>query len=161
MVIENTNIHLVIISCVTVNYFPGCTPMFKTLFVSKFNHNFMSMFLLPSNQHIRGNLDLPGFNIFYCVTDNSTWVFLSLVWKGDTLFVWMPKDFPASIFLLKVNNRNTWTRCEICPKLSIKTPEWCNWRCSVVFIVNFGHISHLFLVFLLLICTSKCYLVTI
>ena len=75
VVIENTNIHLVIISCVTVNYFPGCTPMFKTLFVSKFNHNFMSMFLLPSNQHIRGNLDLPGFNIFYCVTDNSTWVF--------------------------------------------------------------------------------------
>ena len=125
MVIENTNIHLVIISCVTVNYFPGCTPMFKTLFVSKFNHNFMSMFLLPRNQHIRGNLDLPGFNIFYCVTDNSTWVFLSLVWKGDTLFVWMPKDFPASIFLLKVNNRSTRTRCEICSKLTIKISERC------------------------------------
>ena len=38
---------------------------------------------------------------------------------------------PAGIYLLKVNNRNTRTRCEICSKLTIKTPErrlasfWC------------------------------------
>ena len=38
---------------------------------------------------------------------------------------------PAGIYLLKVNNRNTGTRCEICSKLTIKTPErrlasfWC------------------------------------
>ena len=31
--------------------------------------------------------------------------------------------FPVSIYLLKVNNRNTRTRCEICSKLTIKTPE--------------------------------------
>ena len=48
----------------------------------------------------------------------------------------------AGIYLLKVNNRNTRTRCEICSKLTIKTPG--------VFIVNFEHISHLVLVFLLL-----------
>ena len=30
---------------------------------------------------------------------------------------------PARIYLLKVNNRNTRTRCEICSKLTIKTPE--------------------------------------
>ena len=30
---------------------------------------------------------------------------------------------PASIILLKVNNRNTRAKCKICPKLSIKTPE--------------------------------------
>ena len=30
---------------------------------------------------------------------------------------------PASIYLLKVNNRNTRTRCEICSKLTIKTPQ--------------------------------------
>ena len=38
------------------------------------------------------------------------------------------KDFPAGIYLLKVNNRNIRTRCEICSKLTIKTPErsfWC------------------------------------
>ena len=31
--------------------------------------------------------------------------------------------FPARIYLLKVNNRNTRTRCEIRSKLAIKTPE--------------------------------------
>ena len=41
-------------------------------------------------------------------------------------------------------------RCEICSKLIIKTPERRQCRCSGVFIVNFEHISHLFLVFLLL-----------
>ena len=30
---------------------------------------------------------------------------------------------PAGIYLLKVKNRNTRTRCEICSKLTIKTPE--------------------------------------
>ena len=55
--------------------------------------------------------------------------------------------YPAGIYLLKVNNRNTRTRCEICSKLTIKTPER---RRSGVFIVNFDHISHLVLVFLLL-----------
>ena len=30
---------------------------------------------------------------------------------------------PAGIYLLKVNNRNTRTRCEICSKLTIKTPK--------------------------------------
>ena len=30
---------------------------------------------------------------------------------------------PAGIYLLKVNNRNTRTGCEICSKLTIKTPE--------------------------------------
>ena len=32
-------------------------------------------------------------------------------------------DDPAGIYLFKVNNRNTRTRCEICSKLTIKTPE--------------------------------------
>ena len=57
---------------------------------------------------------------------------------------------PADIYLLKVNNRNTRTRCEICSKLTINTPESRHWRRSGVFIVNFEHISHLVLVFLLL-----------
>ena len=50
---------------------------------------------------------------------------------------------PAGICMLTVNNRITKTRCEICSKLTIKTPERA-------FIVNFEHISHLVLVFLLL-----------
>ena len=31
--------------------------------------------------------------------------------------------FPANVYLLKVNNRSTRKRCEICSKLTIKTPE--------------------------------------
>ena len=49
--------------------------------------------------------------------------------------------------LLQINNRNTRKRCEICSKLTIKTPER---RRSGVFIANFELISHLFLVLLLL-----------
>ena len=54
------------------------------------------------------------------------------------------------IYQLKVNNRNTRSRCEICSELTIKTPERDDWRRSGIFIVNFEHISHIVLVFLLL-----------
>ena len=43
---------------------------------------------------------------------------------------------PANIYLLKVNNRNR---------------RECDWRYCGVFIANFEHVSHLSLVFLLLI----------
>ena len=57
---------------------------------------------------------------------------------------------PAGSYMFKDNNRNTRTRCEMCSKLTIKTPERRQWHRSGVFIVNFEHISHLVLVFLLL-----------
>ena len=53
----------------------------------------------------------------------------------------------GNIYLFKVNSRNTRKNFEICSNLSVKASEW---RRSGVFIVNFEHISHLFLVFLLL-----------
>ena len=56
----------------------------------------------------------------------------------------------VGIYLLKVYNRNTRTRCEICSKLTIKTSERRHWCRSNVFIVNFEYIPHLALVFLLL-----------
>ena len=60
---------------------------------------------------------------------------------------------PAGNYMFKVNNRNTRTRCQIYSKFTIKTPERCQWHRSGVFIVNFEHISHLALVFLLLTLT--------
>ena len=36
---------------------------------------------------------------------------------------WIQKINPANIYLLEVNNRNTRKRCEICSKLTIKTPK--------------------------------------
>ena len=46
---------------------------------------------------------------------------------------------PDVNYLLKVKNGNTRIMCEICSKLTIKTPERRNWRRSGVFIVNFEH----------------------
>ena len=60
------------------------------------------------------------------------------------------------IYLFKVNNGNTRTMCEICSKLTIKTPErrhrhrfWCLYcelwtditHCSCVFIVDFEQVN--------------------
>ena len=50
---------------------------------------------------------------------------------------------PTDISLLKVNNRNPRTKCDVSSKFTIKKLR------SGVFIGNFEHISHLVLVFLL------------
>ena len=57
------------------------------------------------------------------------------------------EEIPASIYLFKGSNRNTRTRCGIC--------SICQGCHSSVFIVNFEHISHLALVFLLLTLSKK------
>ena len=56
--------------------------------------------------------------------------------------------YPTGNYMFTVNNRKT--RCRICSKLTIKTPERRNWNRPGVFIVNSEHISHLALLFLLL-----------
>ena len=66
---------------------------------------------------------------------------------GYFSLICMKRCLPAGIYLLKVNNKKTRARYEICSKLTIKTRYW---RRSGVFIVNFDDISHLLLVFLLL-----------
>ena len=49
--------------------------------------------------------------------------------------------------------RNTRKRCETCSKFTIKTTETRQWHRFGIFIFNFEHVSHLFLVFLLLTLT--------
>ena len=63
-----------------------------------------------------------------------------------------------SIYLLKVNNRNIRKRCEICSKLTIKTLERRQWRCSGVFIVNLNIFHILSRVSIVDRWTSKCLL---
>ena len=65
------------------------------------------------------------------------------MWPNDEL------NIPVGIHMVKVNNRNTRTRCEICSKLTIKTPEQRYWSLSGVFIIKLEHI-YFVLVFLLL-----------
>ena len=52
------------------------------------------------------------FKCFYCY-----------IWTCNFLAGMLQCKVPATIYLLKVNNRNTKTRCEIFSKLTIKTPE--------------------------------------
>ena len=80
---------------------------------------------------------------------NGIVLFLLICYKLKKIYVEL-ENSPVSIYLLKVNNRNTRARCEICSKLTIKTPEGHQLCRSGAFIVNFDHISHLFLGFLLL-----------
>ena len=35
--------------------------------------------------------------------------------------------YPAGNYMFKVNNKNTSARCEVCSKLTIKTPERRQW----------------------------------
>ena len=70
--------------------------------------------------------------------------------KNKNLTYFSKRYIPAGIYVFKVNNGNTKIRCEICSKITIKTPQGCHWHCPGVFIVNFEDISHLVLVFLLL-----------
>ena len=59
-------------------------------------------------------------------------------------------SYPAKNCLLKVNNKNTRKWCEILSMLTIKTPNRRQWCRPSVLIVNFEHILHLSLAFLLL-----------
>ena len=61
----------------------------------------------------------------------------------------------TGIYLFKVNNRNTRARWEMCSTLTIKTLKLRQWCRSGFLIVNFEHISHLVLVFLLLTLKMK------
>ena len=54
--------------------------------------------------------------------------------------IYTGKNSSTNIYLFTVNNSNTRKRCEICSKLTIKSPQ----RRSTVFIVNFEQISYLF-----------------
>ena len=56
----------------------------------------------------------------------------------------------AGIYLLKVNNRNTRTRCEICSQLTIKTPKR---RQQIAYFRSFQMVSDCFSLFFILVGT--------
>ena len=73
-----------------------------------------------------------------------------IVWVVCLIKYFWASKRPAGIYLLKVNIGSIRTRCEICSKLTIKTPEQWQRCCFCVLIDNFEHVSHLALLFLLL-----------
>ena len=80
--------------------------------------------------------------------------FMTFSWTPGAkglIHLYYNRNNPAGIYLLKVSKRNTRARCEICSKLTIKIPE----RRHCIIIVNFEHILHLVLVFILLTLSRK------
>ena len=78
---------------------------------------------------------------FYCIFWNLVYFLLLSTLKLSQIsnVLSLMRTTPAGNYMLKVNNRKTRTKSEICSKL----------------IVNFEHISHLVLVFLLLTLSRK------
>ena len=64
-----------------------------------------------------------------------------MVLKTMKLLVILLQVNPAGNYMFKVNNRNTRKRCEICLKLTIKTPERRFTPFSTVSIVNFEQVN--------------------
>ena len=50
--------------------------------------------------------------------------------------------YPAGNYMFKVNNRNTRTRCEICSKLTIKTPKRRHWAFQMKNLVQYFTITY-------------------
>ena len=61
--------------------------------------------------------------------------------SGFLRFSWMIKLTQLNIRLFKFNSINTEERGKICSKLTIKTPERCQWRRSSVFIVRYVYFT--------------------
>ena len=89
-------------------------------------------------------------DIWQAAKYTSEYNIISLAWLFFLLNLQNSQCHQANLCLLIVNNRSTRKRCKICSKLAIKTPKRRHWRRSGIFIVNSEHISHLFLVLLLL-----------
>ena len=73
----------------------------------------------------------------------------------DNLTLRNVRHQPANIYLLKVNNRNTRKRTWTMSKVNNNITRMTSWCRSGVFIFRFEYISHLPLLFLLVLWTSK------
>ena len=81
------------------------------------------------------------------------WNLLDVLYKNSLILamtiyfisIFSPTLKGFNIYLFKVNNINTRRTCEICSKLTIKTPQQNQFRRSGVFIFNCEYISHLYL----------------
>ena len=95
---------------------------------------------------------MPDIRFHFLNTTNSQShpraIFKQFLWQKRCTGNWerVRQILPVNIYLLKANCRNAQKRCEMCLKLTIKTPERLLWHRYCVFIVNFEHILHFDLV---------------
>ena len=118
------------------------------------SENYLKNMLLPLIFY------LSFFSKYFKISQKTTFAVIEFPrWAIDVITIiiqrrvthyWRLKRFLAGIYLLKVNNKSTRTKYDICSKLTTNTPEWLRWNRSSVFIVNLEHTSYLILAFLLL-----------
>ena len=82
-----------------------------------------------------------------------------MVFKFDSYIKHIWANYPANIYLFKVNNRNTRKRCEICSKLTIKHQNdelWTHFTpFSSVSFVDFEQVNISWVVFMIQINDKK------
>ena len=139
---------------------PNFPSLFENVFKTKTKLNFhfhtslwyLNWFFVKAFKVSQRSLKIKILDIFYINRDRDR-----KGWKARLMWIliWLRSKLkskvPVSIYFLKVNNRNSRNRYEMCSNLTIKTPKRCHWRRSGVFIITFEHISHLLLVILLLL----------
>ena len=89
------------------------------------------------------NIYFGRFEGIIFIKNQCSCIVINCAWISDITCHWGVKAYPANKFVLEANNRNTRKVCEICYKLTLKTPEQrpC---CSGALIVNFKNIFHIF-----------------
>ena len=124
-------------------------------FLKKNNHSFKKLYFSSINQYDQGIIDtlslgeevlkqLKVDHKFKSSLQNLTMQAVTRLIICHRHYTNLLRHNPASTCLLKVNNTNTRTKCEICSKLTIKTPELHHCSsvpCSSVSIVNFEQVN--------------------
>ena len=78
--------------------------------------------------------------LFICVKISSSKIYTLHLLTRDNV----PSNVPDKTYLFKVKDKDTRKRCEICLKLTIKTPKRRQQNRSGVFIVNFNQFHTFF-----------------
>ena len=87
---------------------------------------------------------LKRFTATRCLIEKGTQSTISPTkWFAACRMIGVIENFssPPNIYLFTVNNIRCRKKCEISPKISIKTPERCQWHCPSLFVVNFEHVT--------------------
>ena len=71
----------------------------------------------------RHTKELGEITVLYAVAAFGTILTVMVIYHLGEEVLYSSIKKPAGNYMFKVNNRNTRTRCEICSKLTIKTPE--------------------------------------
>ena len=122
------------------------------LFLNPFSTNVPLLYPLKTTENLRVFYVFKGYksrtlvgNGFHCckaIVFGKSQIDIHTACFSLTQLVFTCSNLTAKTLRLEI--------CEICSKLTIKTPERGQWRRSGVFLVSFEHVLHLVIVFLLL-----------